>query len=164
MRRLLPAIVTLGLLLGLAAPAMASNRVPKGITKINVTLTFPSRKPGPQPNNAKALTAQKPVRRTLTAAATVTQVVKATDALTVAVRHGVCPMIMRLGPELTVVFRNASGTAVATAVVEVTTGNHGTDGSTACFPIHYVSGSKSAPLLGNSGIRMMGKLIGTAIS
>jgi hypothetical protein len=154
MRRLLAPIVTIALLLGSAAPASASNRVPKGITKVSVSLTFPTNFPS----------SEKPVRRTLTKASTVAEVVDATNALPVAVYRGDCPMVMRLGPELTVSFRNAGGTAVAQVLTQVTTGSRGGDGTSPCFPIHFTSKGKTASLLGNSWIRMMGRLIGRTIS
>lgn len=133
---------------------MASNRVPKGVTKISVTITFP----------LKAPATHKPVRRTLTKPATVAQVVSATDGLQAATNPGVCPMLMRLGPELTVIFRNGKGAMLAEATAQVTPGNRGNDGSSPCFPIRYTSASKGAALLGNRWIRMMGRLVGTSIS
>jgi hypothetical protein len=155
MRRLLPAIVISGVLLIFAAPALAGNRLPSGITKVNVTISFPLRTVSGY---------RKAVHVTLTRSSTVAKVVNATAALPVAKARGVCPMIMRLGPELTVVFRNASGTEVAAAEVAVVQGSKGQSGSSACFPIRLTSSGKTANLLGNSWVRMMGKLAGTAIS
>ena len=155
MRRLLPAIVTLGLLLGFAAPAMATSRVPKGITKVSLTLTIP----------ASASSARGTQRKTITKAASVAAIVSATNALQApSTKHMICPMIMRLGPDLTVIFRNAKGVEVAEATAQVTLGSKGSDGTSPCFPIRLVMGGKSTPLLGNSWIRMMGRMIGTAIS
>jgi hypothetical protein len=73
-------------------------------------------------------------------------------------------MIMRLGPDLTVVFRNSSGTALAEVSVQVADGTKGDSGSSACFPIRFISGGKSQSLVGNSFVRMMGRMLGTAIS
>ena len=144
----------MGLLLVLAAPAMAAGRVPKGVSKISVRLTFPLN----QPN------AHKPVRKTLTKTATVAQLVSATNALQTSTKAGICPMIVRLAPVLTVVFRSASGATLAEATTQATLGSRGNDGSNSCFPIRYSSPGKSAALLGNSWIRLVGRLIGTPIS
>ena len=159
MRRLLVAIVTLSLFAGLtlepAAEALAAGRVPSGVRTIRVALTDPlKRGPG----------AHRPVYKTLTRASTVAAVVAATRALPVAKQHGVCPMIMRIGPDLTVSFRNAAGTTVAQAQVEVAIGSSGQSGSTPCFPIRLVSSGKLTDLLGNSWVRMIGRLIGVTIS
>lgn len=139
----------------LAAPALAGGRLPSGITKISVTISFPLRTGSGY---------RKTVHVALTRPPTVAEVVKATAALPVANARGVCPMFMRLGPELTVVFRNASGTEVAAAEVAVIQGSKGESGSSACFPIRLTTAGKSSDLLGNSWVRMMGKLAGTAIS
>lgn len=155
MRRLLPAIVTLGLLLGFAAPAMAAGRVPKGVTKVSFTLTFPLQQ---QP------TARAPEHKTITNAASVAKIVTATNGLQPVTNPGVCPMVMRISDELTVVFRNAKGVMLAEATSFVALGSRGTDGSSPCFPIRYTSGRKFADVLGNSWIRLMGRMIGTAIS
>ena len=159
MRRLLAAIVTsaLILVLALAVPALAAsaNRVPKGVTRISATVIYPI-KTGPG--------AHATVRRTLTGAATVAEVVKATNALPIAHVVGACPMLMVLGPRLTVVYRNSKGTELAQAEVQVTSGNRGDSGSSVCSPIRFLSGSHSASLIGNSWVRMMGKLIGADIS
>lgn len=155
MRRLLPAIVTVGLLLGFAAAAMATSRVPKGITKVNVTLTIP----------ASGSTTRGTQHKTITKAASVAAIVSATDGLQPpSTKHIMCPMIMRLGPALTVIFRNAKGVEVAEATAQVTLGSKGDDGTSPCFPIRLVMGGKSSALLGNGWIRMMGRMIGTAIS
>jgi hypothetical protein len=155
MRRLLAPIICAGLILGSAAPSLAAaGRVPSAVRKVSVTLTF-------EPSSSNTRT---PEHRTFTKAASVAQIVDATNALVVPKFHGACPMIMRLGPELTVVYRNASGTALAEASVQVVDGNKGDSGSSACFPIHYTSGGEEQSLVGNSFIRMMGRMLGTAIS
>lgn len=154
MRRLLAPVLCLGLLLGLAAPAFAAGRVPSGVKRISVTLTS-------EPTSSKVRPAE---HRTFTKAASVTAIVKATDALQTAKLRGACPMIMRLGPDLTVVFRNASGSAVAEETVQVVDGTKGDSGSSACFPIHFTSGGQGQSLVGNAFIRMMGRMLGTAIS
>jgi hypothetical protein len=141
-------------MLVLAAPAYAAGRVPSGVTRVSVTLTFE-----PTSSNTRS-----PERRTFTRASSVTQIVKATDALQTAKVRGMCPMIMRIGPELTVVFRNANGTALAEETVQVVDGIKGDSGSSACFPIRFTSAGKGQSLLGNSFVRMMGRLLGTAIS
>ena len=141
-------------MLGLAAPAFAANRVPRGVTRVSVTLTF-----APQTSGS-----HKPEQRTYTKAKTVDNVVNATDALALAKIRGVCPMIMRLGPDLTVVFKNSSGTELASETVQVVDGTKGDSGSSACFPIRFSSAGKGESLLGNSFVRMMGRLLGTAIS
>jgi hypothetical protein len=146
--------VSFGLMLGLAAPAFAANRVPRGVTRVSVTLTF-----APQTSGSR-----KPEQRTYTKAKTVNDVVNATDALALAKIRGVCPMIMRLGPDLTVVFKNSSGTELAEETVQVVDGTKGDSGSSACFPIRFSSAGKGESLLGNSFVRMMGRLLGTAIS
>jgi hypothetical protein len=157
MRRLLAAIVTIGVLAWLAVPAtaLASDRVPRGVTRISATLTFPLATPSG---------GHRTVHRTLTRAATVAEVVSATDALPVTHRHIMCPMIVRLGPVLTVIFRNARGSAVAEAQVQVVQGAHGDSGASPCFPIRFTRGRTDAALVGNGWVRMMGRLIGTAIS
>jgi hypothetical protein len=154
MRRLLAPIVVAGLMLGLAAPAFAAGRVPSGVTRISVTLTAT-----PTISNTPS-----PKHRNFTKAKSVTQIVNATNALPVAKIRGACPMIMRLGPDLTVVFRNSSGTAVAEVTVQVVDGTKGDSGSSACFPIRFSSAGKGEALLGNSFVRMIGRLLGTAIS
>jgi hypothetical protein len=153
LRSVLPAIVSLGLLLGLGAPALAlsTRRVPSTAARIGVTLTFPLGSRGPE-------------HRNLTKAATVVEVVRATNALRTAQTRGVCPMIMRLGPVLTVVFRNARGSQLAEAEVQVVQGTHGNSGSSRCFPIRFTRGRQDAALVGNGWVRLIGHLIGTAIS
>ncbi|HEX3803005.1 MAG TPA: hypothetical protein VHV75_09215 [Solirubrobacteraceae bacterium] len=158
MRRLLIVVAILALNLGLAAPALASNRVPSKVKQVTVTLTFPPRTGGSKP----------PVHRTLTKTATVNRVIKAVDALKAAqTRHTMCPMIEVLGPKLTVVFR-AGGAgpnpALAEAQVDVALGTHGSSGSSLCFPIHFSAGSTQVALIGNSFVRLVGGLIGTPIS
>ncbi|HWD69241.1 MAG TPA: hypothetical protein VG293_03540 [Solirubrobacteraceae bacterium] len=160
MRRLLAAIVTSVLLptavaWAAAAPASAASRLPRAVAKVSIAISFP----------LKTVSGyHKPVHRTLTRASTVAEIVSATDALPVAKLRGMCPMIMRIGPELTVVFRNASGTQVATAEVAVTQGSKGDSGSSACFPIRFTSSGQTSDLLGNGWVRMMGRLTRTAIS
>jgi hypothetical protein len=157
MRRLLIVVVTLAVTLGITAPALASNRVPGGVKRIAVILTYPPRVDG----------SRRPIRRTLTRLATVRRVIRAVDALQGAQLRGVCPMIMILGPKLTVVFKGG-GTAgyptLAEAEVDVMLGTHGSSGSTACFPIHFSSRGLQTALVGNSFVRLMGGLIGTPIS
>ncbi len=155
MRRLLLAIVTLGVLIVFTAPAMAAGRVPKGVTKVSFTLTFPLQQ---QP------TARKPENKTITNAASVARIVTATNGLQPVTNPGVCPMVMRISDELTVVFRNAKGVMLAEATAAVALGSSGTDGSSPCDPIRFTSGTKGADVLGNSWIRLMGRMIGTAIS
>lgn len=157
MRRLLILVVTLAVALGIAAPALASNRVPGGVKRIAVTLTYPPRLDG----------SRRPIRRTLTKPATVRRVVKAADALEAAQLRVVCPMIVILGPELTVVFKGGAGAGyptLAEAQVDVMFGMHGSSGSTACFPIHFSARGLQTALVGNSFVRLMGGLIGTPIS
>src|SRR5579875_2762523 len=115
MRRLLPAIAALGLCLALASPALASGRVPTGVKRISVTLTLPLQTGG----------THKWVRRTVSNAATVHRLVAAADLLHPARSERVCPMLVRFGPELTVVFRGASGRTLAQTKVQVTLGSHG---------------------------------------
>ena len=158
MRRLLAAIVTCGLLsvaLAAAAPALAAGRLPGGIARISVTISSPLK---------TGSGSRKPVHVTLSRAATVAMVVKATNALRVARVHGACPMFMRVGPELSVVFRNSKGTELAAAWVAVTQGSRGDSGSSFCFPIRLVSSGRTTDLLGNGWVRMIGRLAGTAIS
>ncbi|MGH2844381.1 MAG: hypothetical protein ACRDKL_12495 [Solirubrobacteraceae bacterium] len=157
MRRLLARIVTVALIVSLAVSglALASARVPHRVTRISVTLTFPLATPSGSHRTA---------HRTLTRAATVAEVVSATDALPVAHLHIMCPMFVRLGPVLTAIFRNARGAAVAEAQVQVVQGSHCDSGASACFPIRFTRGRTGAALVGNGWVRMMGRLIGTAIS
>jgi hypothetical protein len=151
MRRLLPAIATVGLLLALTAPAFASDRVPTGVKQINVTLTFP-------------LKSGKPLHRTLTKSATVRNVVGAADVLRAATVVGACPMFIRVSPELTVFFKGASGKTLAETRVAVVQGSRGSSGTSACFPIQFTAGSRNLRLVGNSYVRLLGRLIGTKIS
>lgn len=158
MRRLLIVVVTLALALGVAATAVASNRVPANVTRIAVTLTFPGGIDGSRP----------PVRRTLTKRTTVQRVIKAVNGLQPAKQRIMCPMIMVLGPILTVVFK-AGGRAgpnpvLAQAQVQVRTGTQGDSGSSSCFPIRLTARGVQTPLIGNSFVRLMGGLIGTRIS
>jgi hypothetical protein len=131
-------------------------RVPAGVNRVVVTLTFPRLR---QPVRA-------PVRRTFTTAARVDQVVRATDALQTAVLHGPCPLFVRIGPELTVVFRGGRGgsTVLAELTVEVTLGKHGSSGLSPCFPIRFSGRGHSQALVGGGFVRLIGSLIGTAIS
>jgi hypothetical protein len=157
MRRLLAAVLTGCLAIGLAVPALAvtSKRLPSGITKVYLTISFPLK---------TVSGSHKPVHKTLTKTSAVAEAVDATNALPIAKVRGVCPMIMRVGPELTVVFKNAHGVQVAAAEVQVTQGSKGESGSSACFPIRFTSSGKISDLLGNSWVRTMGKLAGTPIS
>lgn len=143
-----------GLLLGLASPAFAGARVPAGVKRISVALTFPLVGSG----------THKAVHRTLTKTATVRRVVGSLDALRAATVHGVCPMFMRLGPQLTVVYRGSSGQMLAETKVLVALGSTGTSGSSYCFPITFTGGSQSQRLVGNSYVRLIGRMIGTPIS
>lgn len=155
MRRLLILVVTLALALGVAAPAMASNRVPSKVKRIAVTLTFPGGVDGSRP----------PVRRTLTKRTTVQRVIRAVNGLQPAKQRIVCPMVMILGPVLTIVFRaGPAGPALAQAQVQVRTGTQGDSGSSSCFPIRFSAHGVQTPLIGNSFVRLMGGLIGTPIS
>jgi hypothetical protein len=158
MRRLLIAVVTLALALGVAATAVASNRVPGSVRRIAVTLTFPGGVDGSRPT----------VHRTLTSRTTVQRVIRAVDALQPAKQRIMCPMIMILGPVLTVVFkaggRAGSNPALAQAQVQVRTGTQGDSGSSSCLPIRLTARGVQTPLIGNSFVRLMGKLIGTPIS
>jgi hypothetical protein len=104
------------------------------------------------------------MHRAVTRAATVAAVVRATDALSAPRIVGACPMIMVLGPELTVVYRNSRGTALAQAQVQVRAGSRGDSGSSVCFPIHFTSAGRSQSLVGNSFVRMIGRLLGANIS
>lgn len=160
MRRLLPLLVTAGLSAALAAPALAghartAHHLPSGITKLDVSISFPLRSGSGR---------HRPVRLTLTKPATVARVVGAIDALPLAKIRGMCPMIMRIGPVLTVVFRSASGAQLAVASVDVAQGSRGDSGSSACFPIRLFSAGRTTDLLGNGWVRLMGRLSGTAIS
>jgi hypothetical protein len=137
-----------------ASPAFAAGRVPSGVTRVSVTLSA-------APTTSGARGAK---HRTFTKAASVARIVKASDALATAKIRGMCPMIMRLGPDLTVVFRNSNGTAVAEETVQVVDGSKGDSGSSACFPIRFISAGKSQSLIGNGFVRMVGRMLGTAIS
>lgn len=154
MRRLLPAIAALGLILALAAPAFASNRVPAGVKRISVTLTFP---PTVMPQ-------KQAIDRTLTKRSAVREVVVAADALQTAKAVGACPMFLRASPMLTVVFKGSSGQTLAETRVQVEQGSHGTSGASFCFPIQFTAGSANQRLVGNSYVRLIGRLVGTPIS
>lgn len=155
MRRLLPAVIAAGLVLALAVPAFAADRVPSGVKRVSVTLTFP-----PQTSGSR-----KPVRRTFTTTAKVHNIVNAANSLQIAKVRGLCPMFVRLGPELTVVFRGGSGSSsLAEVKVEVALGSKGSSGSSACFPIHFTTSGSQQALVGNSFVRLVGRMIGTAIS
>jgi hypothetical protein len=121
---------------------------------VSVTLTFES----------ASTNTRGPARKTFTKASSVAQIVDATDALKTATIRGACPMIMRVGPTLTVVFRNSKGTALAEETVQVVNGSRGDSGSSACFPIHYTSGGQGWSLVGNGFIRTVGRMLGTPIS
>jgi hypothetical protein len=141
-------------ILAVASPAFAAGRVPSGVTHVSVTLTS-----APTSSGANA-----PKARTFTKAASVSQIVRAANALPVATIRGACPMIMRFGPELTVVFRDSRGTAVAEVTVQVVVGTKGDSGSSNCFPIHFIRGNQGQSLVGNGFVRMMGRMLGTTIS
>ena len=154
MRRLLAALVTSALFLGLASPALASGRVPAGVSRISVVLTFPPQVGG----------THRAIHRTLTGTAAVREIVGAANALRPAPVHGVCPMFVRLGPELTVVFRSDTGRMLAETRVQVTLGRRGTSGSSYCFPILFSGAGRNQRLVGNGYVRLVGRLIGTNIS
>lgn len=154
MRRLLAAIVTSGLLLGLASPAYASGRVPAGVKRISVALVFPLKVNGKQNS----------VHRTLTKSATIDEVVGAVDQLKTATVHHVCPMYMRIGPELTVDFLGSHGQKLAETKVQVVIGSHGKSGTSWCFPIQFTAGKTSQRLVGNSYVRLIGHVIGDPLS
>jgi hypothetical protein len=157
MRRLLIPVVILALGLSPAAadPAVAGPRVPANVRQIAVTLTFP-----PQAGGTR-----RPVRRTLTAAANVRRVIQAADALEAAPTHIMCPMIVFLGPQLTVAFKaGRTGSTLAEAQVEVTLGTRGSSGESGCFPIRFFARGSHEALVGNSFVRLIGRLIGIAIS
>jgi hypothetical protein len=156
MRRLLIVIALVAFSLDLAVPAMASNRVPAGVRVADVTISFPPR-----------VDTRRPVRRVLTSTAAVSKLVNAIDALPTPKTRGImCPMVVILGPELTVVFRaGPAGPALAETQVAVSTGTHGDSGSNVCSPIRFSARGKSAgPLVGNSYVRLVGRLSGVAIS
>lgn len=164
MRRLLAVLLSAGVLIGLAAvtPALGAlatrssvSRVPHGVRRISISLMFPVQA-GPR--------SHRPMHRTVTRAATVRQVVRATNALSVPRIVGACPMLMVLGPELTVVYRNSRGSALAQAQVQVRTGSRGDSGSSVCFPIHFTSPGRRESLVSNSFVRMIGRLLGANIS
>jgi hypothetical protein len=155
MRRLLIVVVTLALALGVAATAVASNRIPGNVRRIVVTLTFPGGVDGSRPT----------VRRTLTKRTTVQRVIRSVNGLQPAKQTIMCPMIMILGPILTVVFKaGPAGPALAQAQVQVRTGTHGDSGASSCWPIRLTARGVQTPLIGNSFVRLMGGLIGTPIS
>ena len=162
-RRLLVGVVTILTVAVLWAagsmPARASGtaRVPVGVRQIVVTLSFlPS---GDGHHRSR--------ERTLTRRASVREVVQAADRLTPAVIRGACPLFMRLGPDLTVVFRGGrrDRLTLAQARVQVVLGRHGDSGASACFPIYFTAGrGGEEPLVGNGFVRLVGRLIGQAIS
>ena len=93
------------------------------------------------------------------------RVIRAVNGLQPAKQRIVCPMVMILGPVLTVVFRaGPAGPALAQAQVQVRTGTQGDSGSSSCFPIRFSAHGVQTPLIGNSFVRLMGGLIGTPIS
>jgi hypothetical protein len=141
-------------MLAVAAPAFAAGRVPSGVKRVSVTLTA----------NPTTSSTSSAAQRSFTKAASVAQIVRATDALPLAKARGMCPMLMRLGPQLTLVFSNAKGKAVAQLTVQVEDGTKGDSGSSNCFPIHFMSGDQGASLVGNGFVRMMGRMLGTPIS
>lgn len=164
MRRLLPAVIALALLPGLAMAAQSSaraprtsGRVPGGVTRVSVTLTFPPHAGG----------TRRALHRTLTGARAVRAVVGGLDSLRPARVRGMCPQYLRLAPALSVVLRSGTGSvhpALAEAQVAVSLGTHGASGSSACFPIHFSSRGHSEALIGNGFVRLIGRLVGTSIS
>ena len=161
MRRLLVTIVTISAAATLLcsrgnAVAAASGRVPPGVNRIVVSLTF---LPGHDGHSGS-------FERTLARRAAVRRVVQAADRLKPAVIRGACPQLMRLGPELSIVFRGGRRDQVvlAQARVQIALGTHGDSGASACFPIGFSSGRTHEPLVGNSFVRLIGRLIGRAIS
>lgn len=107
------------------------------------------------------------VRRTFTRGMDLNELVASADSLQRAVMRGACPMIIRLGPTLTVTFRTGRKPpwkTAATLSVQVTLGSHGASGSSACFPIHFSARGVSQALVGNSFVRLVGRLINTPIS
>ena len=123
------------------------------MNRIVVALTFPTAMQG----------AGRPIHRTFTHPSKVSAVVNAADMLNAAPLHAMCPMFLRVGPQLTVVFRHGA-TVLAELAVAVTLGTHGYSGASACFPIHFTSRGHNQALVGNSFVRKIGSLIGTAIS
>ncbi len=163
MRRLRVGVVTILTVAVLWAagsiPARASEtaRVPVGVRQIDVTLSFLPSGEGHY----------RSLERTLKRRASVREVVQAADRLTPAVIRGACPLFMRLGPDLTVVFRGGrhDRLTLAQARVQVMLGRRGDSGSSACFPItFYTADGRMQPLVGNSFVRLIGRLIGQAIS
>jgi hypothetical protein len=150
--------LTLSILVALAlvtAGTAQAAPVPTSAKVVDVTLTY-----------APPVT-KKPVHRAFTGHNQVSAVVEAIDALPPARSRGVmCPMILMLGPTLTVVFRaGPAGPALAEARVHVALGTHGSSGSSVCSPISYwIRDRQQTPLLGNSFVRMVGRLIGVKIS
>jgi hypothetical protein len=69
-----------------------------------------------------------------------------------------------VSPELTVVFKSSSGRTLAETRVAVVQGSRGTSGTSACFPIQFTAGSQNQRLVGNSYVRLIGRLVGTPIS
>jgi hypothetical protein len=162
MRRLLVAVVailTAGALLAAGSvPAWAggSARIPPGVRQIVVSLTFL-----PGGHGYESLT------RRLDRGASVREVVQAADRLTPAVIRGACPQLMRLGPDLEVLFKGGrrDRLTLAQAHVQITLGDRGDSGASACFPIELsTAGGDERPLVGNSFVRLIGRLIGKAIS
>ncbi len=161
MRRLLATIVTITFVAAILcshgnAVAAASGRVPPGVGRIVVSLTFLPGRDGHARSSEHTLDRRAAVRR----------VVQAADRLAPAVIRGACPQFMRLGPDLTVVFKGGrhDEAVLAQARVQITLGTHGDSGASACFPIAFSSGRTHAPLVGNGFVRLVGRLIGMAIS
>jgi hypothetical protein len=158
MKRILAISALVTLLSTSVAGATASGRMPAGVRRAMVTVTFP-----PTPNAPT-----HPIRRLITNAKKVHALIAAVNALKPATTHLMCPAIEVLGPVLTVVYRAGPGPAhpdIAQTKVKVTTGTHGSSGSSSCFPIAFSAGSThSAALTSNSYVRLVGRLSGISIS
>lgn len=158
MRRTLPILLALALVTAGSARARSpAAALPRGIHAVAATLSFPA---------VPIYRARHTLHRTFTSGVAVRRLVALVDALEPISTHIVCPAIVFLGPELTLVFRaGPAGPALAETQVQVTTGSRGHSGQSPCFPIRIeVEGHALTPRVSATFVRAVGRLMGVAIS
>ncbi len=143
-------------------PRPASERVPSGVSVVDVTLRVGG--------GTFGTTHPVTTRHVFTDTATVDSLVSRIDALTT-VQPGLiygCPLELAgpARPLLTLVFRaGAAAPALARAEVGVHRGKDGGSGWTSCDPIDFwVDGRQQQPLTSQSFVRQIARLIGADIS
>lgn len=136
--------------------AVQSGRVPRGVKRVTVTVTYPEL--------GKAMRA--PLVRVLTSPSEVRALVTAVDRLKPLNRHGImCPVLLVDRPVLRLVFSSGSGATLAQVRVSVSIGTGGDSGANICFPVMFQTGAGAQrSLVGKALVPLAGRLIGAVIS